>query len=124
VPVLPAPSSHTHSLGDTRFTSLATPSLAETDVSVWRVDVQPGPADATHRLTRGEVFVVLSGRAAVALGDERAEAGVGDTIVVPAGTDFALAAVGDEPLSALCVLPAGGQAVLGDGEPFTPPWAL
>ena len=44
--------------------------------------------------------------------------------MVPADTDFALGAAGDEALTALCVLPAGGQARLAGMEPFTPPWAL
>lgn len=30
----------------------------------------------------------------------------------------------EHPLTALCCLPSEGQAVVGDGEPFTPPWAL
>ena len=124
MPVLPAPPTHTHALDRARFTSLATPSVGASEVSVWRVEVAPGPLGVTHQLTRGEVFVVLSGRAAVRIGDAASEAGPGDTIVVPADTDFALGATGDEPLAALCVLPAGGQARLAGGEPFTPPWAL
>jgi mannose-6-phosphate isomerase-like protein (cupin superfamily) len=123
VPVLPAPPSPTHTLGETRFTSLATPSRGSSDVSVWRVEVPPGRPGATHQVTRPEVFVVLSGRAGVVLGGERSEAAAGDAIVVPADTDFALEALGDVPMLAMCVLPAGGQARLPGGEPFTPPWA-
>jgi quercetin dioxygenase-like cupin family protein len=124
MPVLPAPPSHTHAMGETRFTSLATPTLGPSEVSVWRVEIAPGPTGVPHQLTRGEVFVVLSGRASVLMGGSRSEAGAGDTIVVPPDTDFALGAAGDEPMAALCVLPAGGQARMPDGEPFTPPWAL
>jgi len=124
MPVLPAPPTHTHALEHARFTSLATPSVGASEVSVWRVELAPGSVGVTHQLTRGEVFVVLSGRAAVRIGGAPSEAGVGDTIVVPPDTDFALGAAGDEPLVALCVLPAGGQARMAGGEPFTPPWAL
>lgn len=123
MPVLPAPSTHTHALEHARFTSLATPSLGASEVSVWRVELAPGSAGVTHQLTRGEVFVVISGRAAVRLGDTTSEAGAGDTIVVPPDTDFALGAAGAEPLVALCVLPPGGQARVGAEDPFTPPWA-
>ena len=77
-----------------------------------------------HELTREEVFVVLSGRAAVRIGDRDQEAAVGDAIVVPAGVPFALAPAGDEPLRALCCLPVGGRARMPGGEPFTPPWAV
>lgn len=124
MPVLAAPTGPTHTLGDTSFTSLATPSLGSTDVSVWRVRIPAGPPGVPHRLTREEVFVVLEGRAAVELAGRRSEVGTGGVVIVPPHTDFSLAAAGDEPLHALCVLPTGGQALMPGGEPFTPPWAL
>jgi quercetin dioxygenase-like cupin family protein len=123
MPVLPAPSSHTHELPGARFTSLATPSRGSAETSVWTVEIAPGAPGAPHRLTREEVFVVLEGQAEVGLGGATSVAGPGDAIVVPGDTSFTLAAAGDEPLRALCILPVGGQAQHGDGEPFTPPWA-
>ncbi|SFF49195.1 cupin domain-containing protein [Blastococcus tunisiensis] len=122
--VLRAPATPTHELGGARFTSLASPARGTTDTSVWVVDIAPGTAGTPHRLTREEVFVVLSGRAEVRLGDELSHAGPGDAVVVPPGVPFALAPVGEEPLRALCCLPVGGQAQLADGAPFTPPWAM
>jgi quercetin dioxygenase-like cupin family protein len=121
--VVPAPSGPTHQAGAAQFTSLATPSRGSTDTSVWSVEIAPGAPGVEHRLTREEVFVVLAGRAEVRLDGERSCARTGDAIVVPPGVPFALAAVGDEPLRALCCLPVGGQGQLADGEPFTPPWA-
>ena len=123
MPVITSPSSSTHDVGGARFTSLATPSNGTTDTSVWLVEIDPGAPGNRHELTREEVFVVLSGRASVGLGGRAQEAGPGDAIVVPPDTPFALAASGDEPLRALCCLPVGGQARIGDGVPFTPPWA-
>jgi mannose-6-phosphate isomerase-like protein (cupin superfamily) len=122
--VIPAPHAHTHELHGARFTSLATPSRGSSDTSVWLVEIDAETAGATHTLTREEVFVVLAGRAEVHLGAETSLAAAGDAIVVPAGVPFSLAPAGDEPLRALCCLPVGGQGRLGDGEPFTPPWAL
>src|SRR3569833_2393562 len=106
--VLPAPSGPTHELGGARFTSLATPSRGSSDTSVWLVEIAPGTPGTPHRLTREEVFVVLSGRAEVRLDGEVSVAGAGDAIVVPAGVPFALAAAGGAPLRALCCLPVGG----------------
>ncbi len=123
MPVLPAPNRPTHTLGETSFTSLATPSLGSSDVSVWRVQIPSGPAGVPHRVTREEVFVVLEGEAAVELEGQRSQVGPGGVIIVPPDTDFSLAAAGDGAMQALCVLPVGGQAVLPGGEPFTPPWA-
>jgi quercetin dioxygenase-like cupin family protein len=122
--VITAPPTPTHDIGGARFTSLATPTRGSTDTSVWLVEIDPGAPANPHHLTREEVFVVLSGRAAVLLDGEPHEAGPGDAIVVPADTAFALTAAGDEPLRALCCLPVGGQARLVDGVTFTPPWAV
>jgi mannose-6-phosphate isomerase-like protein (cupin superfamily) len=124
MPVLTAPDAPTHDLGATAFTSLATPSRGSSETSVWMVEIEPGTPPMPHQMTREEVFVVLAGRAGVTIGEASFEAGPGDTIVVPAHTTFALTAASTERLRALCCLPIGGQARIGDGEPFTPPWAL
>ena len=121
--VVPSPAAPTHELGGARFTSLATPSRGSTDTSVWLVEIAPGTPGTPHRLSREEVFVVLDGRAEILLDGERSTAGPGDAIVVPPGVLFALAAVGEAPLRALCCLPVGGQAQVAGGAPFTPPWA-
>ena len=123
MPVLTAPAAPTHDLGGTRFTSLATPSRGATDTAVWQVEILPGTPAMPHSVTREEVFVVLEGRASVRIAGDASEAGAGDAIVIPAGTEFELANGSDGPLRMLCCLPVGGQARLADGSTFTPPWA-
>jgi mannose-6-phosphate isomerase-like protein (cupin superfamily) len=123
MPIARAPESFTHALPHARFTSLATPSRGSRETSLWRVRIEPGTPGAPHQVTREELFVVLAGRARVRIGGELAEAGAGDSIIVPRDTDFAIESAGDEPLEALCCLPVGGQARLPSGQPFTPPWA-
>src|SRR6476661_7700650 len=98
--VLTAPTAPTHELPGARFTSLATPSLGTTETAVWTVEILPGTDAALHEVTREEIFVGL------------------------AGVEFSIAAAGPAPFRALVCLPVGGQAVMGGGEPFTPPWAL
>jgi quercetin dioxygenase-like cupin family protein len=124
MPVITAPPSPTHEVGGTKFTSLATPSLGSARTSVWQVEIPAGEAPTPHELTDEEIFVVLEGAAAVTIDGLASAAGVGDTIVVPAGVPFVLANAGAQPLRLLCCLPVGGQAVLPGGEPFTPPWAM
>jgi mannose-6-phosphate isomerase-like protein (cupin superfamily) len=123
MPVLRAPAAPTHDLGHSRFTSLATPSRGSTDTSVWMVEITPGAPAAPHSLTREEVFVVLEGTASVRIAGSDGQAEAGDAIVVPAGVEFELANAGTAPLRLVCCLPVGGQGVIGDGAPFTPPWA-
>ena len=123
MPVLPAPSSATHVLDGAQFTSLATPNRGSLDTSVWRVELAPGHPATPHQVTREEVFVVLSGRARVRLGDDVCEACAGDAIVVPRDTNFEITVEGDDPLQALCCMPVNGEARLVDGTTFVPPWA-
>lgn len=123
MPVLHAPDRPTHELPGAKFTSLATPKLGGSEISVWTVEIAPGTPATPHQVTREEVFVVLSGTAAVRLAGVEASARTGDAIVVPPNTPFEIRALGSEPLRAVCCLPVGGQARLADGQTFTPPWA-
>lgn len=121
--VIPSPGAATHHLGGARITSLATPSRGSAETSVWQVEIAPGTPATPHSLTREEVFVVLDGTAAVRIDGEESSAVAGDAIVVPAGVAFEVANESATPLHMLCCLPVGGQARIGDGAPFTPPWA-
>ncbi len=123
MPVLTAPTAPTHQLPGTSFTSLATPTLGSLETSVWKVSVAAGTEPTPHSLTRGEVFVVLAGTASVRIGATVQTATAGDVIIVPAETEFELANAGTDTLEAMCCMPVGGQARIGDGEAFTPPWA-
>ncbi len=122
MPVISVAPTPTHDIGSARFTSLATPSLGSVETSVWTVEIPPGSPVTPHALTREEIFVVITGTAAVTIGGVAATAREGDAIVVPALTRFELGNAGDEALRLLCCMPVGGQGIIDDGDPFTPPW--
>ena len=124
MPVITAPTSPTHEVGGTKFTSLATPSRGSARTSIWQVEIPAGEPPTPHELTDEEIFVVLGGAASVTIDGQVSAAGVGDAVVVPAGVPFVLANAGEDSLRLLCCQPVGGQAILPGGEPFTPPWAL
>lgn len=117
------PSESAFEVGSTRFTPLAAPSSGSAEASVWQVELQPGDPGLPHSLTREEIIVVLNGLGEARLAGETEVVGPGAAIVIPAETEFSLAAIGSEPLRAIAFLPVGGQAVVYGGEPFTPPWA-
>lgn len=123
MPVIHAPVEPTHDRGGARFTSLATPLRGAVDTAVWLVEITPGTPATPHSLTREEVFVVLEGIASVSIDGDEETASAPDAIVVPAGASFELSNGGTGPLRLLCCMPVGGQARLGDGTVFTPPWA-
>ncbi|GAA3617854.1 cupin domain-containing protein [Microlunatus ginsengisoli] len=121
--VITAPTEPTHDLGDTRFTSLATPSLGSTDTAVWIAELDPGVEAVPHSLTREEIFVVLAGRAGVRLDGTELIAGRADAIVVPPGVELVLRNLSEDPLKLLCCMPVGGEALMADGSRLSPPWS-
>jgi quercetin dioxygenase-like cupin family protein len=111
-----------HEIPGARFQTLASPSLGSRETSVWRLRLEPGTPGAPHRVTREEIFVVLAGSATASLDGAAQRLSPGSALVLPAGVELSLA-TDDDPLEAIVCLPVGGQGVVGDGEPFTPPWA-
>jgi quercetin dioxygenase-like cupin family protein len=105
------------------MTGLAAPSRGCPTLSAWRLRGEPGAVSPVHRLTSDEVFVVLHGSVAFTIGEDTITASAGDAVAVGPGVDFHLANRSDEPFEAVACMAAGGQAQLGDGAPFTPPWA-
>lgn len=106
-----------------RFTTLASPSRGALENAVWEVTVEPGVTGSPHRLTREETFVALEGSAVVEVDGQHHELAAGSALVVGAGQTLALSNTGSLAFRALAVFPVGGQAVIGDKPPFTPPWA-
>lgn len=101
---------------------LASPQRGCRETCVWRLSLEPGAPGVPHAVTREEVFVATSGHAVAVIDGARHELGPGDTLIVPPGTEFALANPGERPFEAVVTFPVGGQAVTREGT-FTPPWA-
>ena len=121
--VVSASTSTTFELPGVTFSTLVTESRGGAQNAVWRVTIAPRTPGQVHQLTRQEIIHLLSGQARAAIGATAQEVRAGDTIVVPPFTDFALETRGDAPVVAIAILPQGGQAIIGDAAPFTPPWA-
>ena len=103
---------------------LAAPSRGARETCVWRVTLAPRTPGTPHSVDREQIFVALSGQARVELGGQDATLAPGDALIVPAGESFSLSNPGEEPFTALAVLPVGGCPVLPGGEPFSPPWLI
>jgi mannose-6-phosphate isomerase-like protein (cupin superfamily) len=122
MPVLEQPAQPTHEIPGATFTTLASPSTAASSGSVWRLRLEPDQAAVPHRLTSEEIFVVTGGAAHGLLGDEPFTVRRDQILVVPPGVDFELHS-DNGGFEAIVYMAAGGQAIISDGEPFTPPWA-
>ena len=109
----------------TEITGYASPTRGSDKLSAWKVLLRPGVATPVHSLTEGEAFIALAGHGTFEFDGRVHELGAGDAICVPAGIDFRLANnSADEPFEAICCMVAEGRGQIGDGEPFTPPWAM
>jgi mannose-6-phosphate isomerase-like protein (cupin superfamily) len=110
--------------GGATATGYASPSRGAHDLSMWRISLVAGEASPVHALSREEVFLALRGSATVTIDGVEELLAEGDCLVVPGGAPFALRA-GDDGLTAVCAMVAGGQAtILPDGPTLTPPWAV
>ena len=110
--------------GGTTVTGYAAPSRGAADVHLWHLDLAPGSTSPMHHMNCEEVFLVLAGRVAAAVGGSERELSAGDCLILPAETPFTLRVLGDEPCRAVACVPAGPLATLDpDGATFPPPWA-
>jgi quercetin dioxygenase-like cupin family protein len=121
MPLITADHAPTFEVDGNVVIGLAAPSRGAHDVAVWRLHLAPGNPSPVHALTHEETFVVLTGTLTARFDDHDESAAAGDALIVPAGRTFSLVAE-DGPAEAVCVLPVGGQAIVGDAT-FTPPWA-
>ena len=118
------PSEHqSFEMSGTRFTGLAAPSRGASETATWRLNVQPGTPGTPHRVTREEIFVALAGTAQATVNGEVLDIPAGGTLIVPASSTFALGNPYDAPFEAIAIFPIGGEFIVGDAAPFTPPWA-
>lgn len=121
MPTIHANDAPTFDAGGATITGLAAPSRGATDIAAWRVEFAADHTSPTHALTREEVFVVLRGELTVAFADREERVAAGGAVIVPPHEPFSLVAHG-APAEAICALPVGGEAIIGEDR-FTPPWA-
>jgi len=91
----------------------------DADVALFVVDLDPGGGPEQHRHPYAEVFLPLSGAALFVSGDERREAGPGETIVAGPEAEHGFTCIGPEALRMVCIH-AGGRMVTDwlDGKGF------
>jgi quercetin dioxygenase-like cupin family protein len=111
-----------HEMHGTRFLSYASPSRGSAELCTWQVEIPARSESVPHRISRAEVFHVLSGTLRVTVDGVCDAASEGDVIVVPAGSMLRIDNAGDGPATAWVTTSAGLGAVLPGGEWLTPPW--
>ena len=106
----------------TMRTYVSPSSVNESDISVWRSEMQPDTAGPVHSIDTDHIVVILDGRLDAEIGGERVEANRGDCVLLRAGTSRRLTA-GPTGVATLTVAVAGSTAVAGGSDPVPVPWA-
>ena len=106
----------------TMRTYVSPTSANESDISVWRSEMQPDTAGPAHSIDTDHIVVIVDGRLDAEIGGERVEAHPGDCVLLRAGTSRRLTA-GPTGVTTLTVAVAGSTAAAGESEAVPVPWA-
>jgi quercetin dioxygenase-like cupin family protein len=106
-----------------QLASLATPSLGSTELSAWRVTMQPGAQGPVHAIDREQVWMPLSGSLEFIVDGESTVVGPGQAAILPVG-EVRQVKVVDGPAEAMVCMAVGGAATVpGNSERHPLPWA-
>jgi quercetin dioxygenase-like cupin family protein len=122
MPILHANETPQFTLPGAVVIGLASRSRGATELTTYRVRLDPGSAMPKHRHDHEEVFTVIEGSVTTVLDGEEIATGAGDTVIVPAGTEHHVYA-GNEKADLIAAVPAGTVFITPDGERRVADWA-
>ncbi|WP_329310971.1 cupin domain-containing protein [Streptomyces sp. NBC_01262] len=122
MPFVHAADAVVHELHGVRFVSYANSGLGSTELCAWRGEIPAGTEGPAHRISREEVFLLLSGSLRLSLDGEARLLSPGDVAVAPAGTLLGVANPTAEPATMWVTTSLGLEAELADGSRISPPW--
>lgn len=111
-----------HRLHGAVFHSYAAPARGSVELCAWRLEVEAGVTGMPHRVSREEVFLLLSGTVTVTLDGMPEVLAPGDVAVVPAGASVSVDNHGEGPAAVWVTTSVGLEATTGDGTVIRPPW--
>ena len=106
-----------------KMSGLASPSRGSTELSTWRVSIDPNTDGPLHTVDREIVLMVLEGVATVTLEGTAVAIPAGDAFVIPPHTERKLGNAHDTQCELISVMGADGRSVRSDGSPSFIPWA-
>lgn len=121
MPYLHAHDAPAFELRGARVTGLASPSRGSSELTTYRVRLDPGSALPQHHHDHEEVFTVVSGSLTAVLDAAEHLAGPGDTVIIPPGTEHH-SFTGHEPADMIVATLAGALMITPDGEEALPAW--
>lgn len=122
MPVFDASDAQSYEVHGSRFRSFVSPSRGSEQLCAWQLTVAADTRGVSHRPTREEVLLVLSGSLLVTLDATTTTLHPGDVALVPAGSELRVDA-GPEGATAWVTSTPGLEAITADGTRISPPWA-
>lgn len=104
------------------LTGIATPSLGAKEYEVWRSTIAPGGQTPRHMHETEEIFVFLSGKGKVIVGDVESYFEAPCTVICPAHIEHQFFNVGDEPSDQIVILGIASTIVDADHAVMHLPW--
>lgn len=111
-----------HRMHGAVFHSYVAPAMGSEELCAWRLEVSPGTAGLPHRISREEVFLVLSGEITMTLDAERTVLRAGDVAFAGKGSEISVDNHGDETATVWVTTSVGLQATTAEGATISPPW--
>jgi mannose-6-phosphate isomerase-like protein (cupin superfamily) len=106
---------------------LAAPSQGSTELSTWRIRMNPDSDSPVHIIDREQVWMPVNGTFEFTVDGETALVGAGEALAVPSGATRQFRADGADTseAEAIVCMAAGGQATVPGSDARQPlPWAL
>ena len=123
MPFVPASEAVVYDMHGLRFVSYAASARGSRELCAWRGELPAGTAGPPHRISREEVFLVLSGRVDLTIDGETRSLDPGDVAIAPPGSSLEVSNATKEPATMWVTTSIGLKASLADGSQIAPPWA-
>ncbi|WP_425835662.1 cupin domain-containing protein [Streptomyces fractus] len=112
-----------HELHGGRFVSYATPAAGSKELAAWRGEIPAGMRGPAHKVSREEVFLLLTGSLCLTLDGVRHTLAPGDVAIANAATTLEVENPTSEVATMWVTTSVGLEAELADGTRIAPPWA-
>jgi len=123
MPFVPASEAVPYETHGVRFVSYAASARGSKELCAWRTELSAETAGPPHRISREEVFLVLSGRLELTIDGQTRSLDVGDVAIAPPGSTLEVSNATKEPATMWVTTSIGLEASLADGSRISPPWA-
>ena len=111
-----------HRMHGAVFHSYVAPAMGSRELCAWRLEVAPGTTGMPHRVSREEVFLVLTGEITMTLDAEKTRLHPGDVAFARTGSEICVDNHGAETATVWVTTSVGLEATTAEGATITPPW--